>query len=202
MLVGCGIDDNLGMIGFKNPGHGLPAGDGADLHLKIQPVSIGNPQLLLNIIRTILVDIQNDDLLRLHFCQLAAQLRADGTAAAGDEDDLAPVIGIGFFIRNHHGLAEQKLLHIKFPEAAFAPGGLHHGVVVDLDFVARLGIGGVELLLFLVCQMGDGEDHLLHLKGFQTINRGLCFQKNGDSVNLTAGLFCTDINKAPGNIGG
>ena len=54
-------------------------------------------------------------------------------------------VGGGFFIVHRDGLAEQQLLNVKFPEIPLFSGGLHHRIVVDLDLVARLGVGGVQL---------------------------------------------------------
>ena len=59
------------------------------------------------------------------------------------------IIGVhqrgGFFIVHRDGLAEQQLLNVEVPEIPFFSGGLHHGEIVDLDLVARLGVGGVQL---------------------------------------------------------
>ena len=38
----------------------------------------------------------------------------------------------------------QQLLNVEFPEIPLASGGLHHGKIVDLDLVTRLGVGGVQ----------------------------------------------------------
>ena len=53
-------------------------------------------------------------------------------------------VGSGFFVVHRDGLAEQQLLNVKFPEIPLFSGGLHHRIVVDLDFVARLGVGCVQ----------------------------------------------------------
>ena len=42
-------------------------------------------------------------------------------------------------------------------------GGLHDREIVDLDFVARLGIGGIEGAFLLLGHVGDGENPYIPL---------------------------------------
>lgn len=56
-----------------------------------------------------------------------------------------------------------RFLNVKFPEIPPASGGLHDREIVDLDLVARLGIGGVQCPLFLVGKVGDGENPYIPL---------------------------------------
>ena len=201
--MGGGVDDNLRMIGREHPLQRLPVGDGADFQLQIQLAAIGDFQLLLNVVGPVFINIQNDDLLRLHFRQLAAQLRADGAAASRNQNHLVPVEGTGFLIGDDNGLAEEQLFNVKVPDIPLAPGGLHHRIVVDLDFVARVGIGGVKLPLLLIGQVGDGEYHLLHLVAAQGIQGSIVLQQHRQAVDFPSRLFLAHIDEAPGQeIGG
>ena len=72
--MGRGVDDDLGAIGLKYPLQRCPVGDGADFDAQIQLAAAGDFQLLLDVVGPVLIDIQNDDLLWVHFRQLTAQL--------------------------------------------------------------------------------------------------------------------------------
>ena len=106
VLVGCGVEYNLGPVLGKHLVQLLFIPNGGNFHLQIQPRAVGDAQLLLNIISVILINVQNNQLFRVHFCDLAAQLAADGAAPSGHQHHLIPEKGNGFFIGEFHGLAE------------------------------------------------------------------------------------------------
>ena len=56
---------------------------------KIERIAVFEPQLLLDVIGVVFVNIDDNDLLGVVFGDLAHQLAADGAAAAGDHADLA-----------------------------------------------------------------------------------------------------------------
>ena len=201
MLVGRRVNHNLGPVPVKYPAQSLPIGNGADFNLQIQGRTIGNPQLLLHIVGAVFVNIQNHNLAGSHFCQLAAHLRADGSAAAGNQDHLVPIENAGLFIGDNHRLAEQQLLNIKFPQIALAAGGLHHRVVVYLDLVACLNISLVQFPLFVIAEIGYGKDNLLDLMPAKLLHGGFVFHQHGNSVDFSSRLFRTLVHKAPGRIG-
>ena len=198
----CRVDNNLRAVFIKHTRQCFFVGNGTDLDLQVDFVPVGDFQLLLNIVSAIFVDVQNDNLPGGHLRQLSAQLRADGTAAAGDQNDLVPVIGVGLIVEDRNRFAKQQLLNVKVPEIPLFSCGLHHGIVVDLDLIARLGIGGEEDAFFLVRQIGDGEHHLLHLMLLQCFHSGLIFQQHRNAMDRTPGLLGVDVDEAPGDVGG
>ena len=64
---------------------GVPAGadEGHEVQLRVL-----HDELLLDAVRVVLIDVEDDELLRLVACDLTAELRADRSATAGDEDGL------------------------------------------------------------------------------------------------------------------
>ena len=88
VLVSRGVIDDLGMVLFKDLEDTPAVADGADQDHEVQ-IRILFPQLQLDGIGVVFVDIEDDELLRVVPGDLAAELRADAPPAAGDEDDLA-----------------------------------------------------------------------------------------------------------------
>ena len=200
MLVRRGVDDNLRMVFPENPLQRLHVGDGANFNPQIQPVAIEDFQLLLHIVGAILVNIEDDDLPRLHLCQLPAQLRADGPAAAGDENHLATVIRLCFFIHDHPRLAEQKLLNVEVAHGALAARRLHGRIIIHLDFAAGLAVALIEGLLLRRVRGGNGENNLLDFQRAQTHKHVFVILEHGNAMNLPAHLFAADVHKAPRQI--
>ena len=105
--------------------------------------------------------------------QLSAQLRADGTAAAGNHNHFAPVVGIGLFVGNTDRLSEQQLLNVKFPHLTLTAGRLHGREIIHLNFIACPGISGKQFPLFLIRNAGDCHNNFLHLILAQLLH-GIC----------------------------
>ncbi len=98
---------------LENPVHTARVPDGCDEHHQIQ-LRMCDLQLLLNIVSIVLINIQNDELLRLVSGDLPAELRADRSAAACHAHDLVlHIADDGADIHLHRFSAEQILdLHI------------------------------------------------------------------------------------------
>ena len=88
VLVGRRMEHDVGAIHPKQAVNFFLISYGGDLHPQVQPIAPYTPQLLLDIISVVLVNIQNDELLGLIFGNLAAKLAADGTATAGHQHGL------------------------------------------------------------------------------------------------------------------
>ena len=202
MLMGCRVDDDLGAILIEYPLQRLFMGDGADFNLQIQCIAVGNLQLLLHIVGTVLVDVQDDDLLRAHLRKLPAELRADGATAAGDEDHLALVIGIGPLIGHHQGLPEEELLGIEFTEVTLRTCRIDSGEVIDLQLVAGFLVIVIQLLLPIHVNGVDGEDDFLYAVLVQLLHGSLALRIHGETANLTTDLLLVYINKALRHVGG
>ena len=72
MLVGRRVEHDVGAIHPKQAVNFFLISHGGDLHPKIEPIAPCAPQLLLDIISIVLVNIQNNELLGLIFGDLAA----------------------------------------------------------------------------------------------------------------------------------
>ena len=88
VLVGRRVEHDVRPIHLKQAVNFFLISYGGDLHPQVQPVAPYTPQLLLDIISVVLVNIQNDELLGLIFGDLAAKLAADRTATAGHQHGL------------------------------------------------------------------------------------------------------------------
>ena len=99
------------------------------------------------------------------------------------------------------GLAEEQILHVELAQMPLLSGGLHDGVVIYLDLISGGGIAGVEVALFLLAQVLDGENDLLHLKAAELLDGVLVLHHDGDAVNFAPGLFRIAIDKAARGIG-
>ena len=66
-----------------------------------------------------------------------------------------------------------RFLNVEIAQIPLFSGGLHHGVVVDLDLVARLRVGSIQLPLLFIRHIGDGEDPYISLG-----------PKNGQKITL------------------
>ena len=102
---GC-IDNDLWMISLKYFFKCFSVGDRTYFNLQIQTVSICYLQFLLNIICSVFIDIQNNDLFRIHFCQLSAEFWANGTAATCDQNNFSSIIFVCVLIRNSQWFSE------------------------------------------------------------------------------------------------
>ena len=94
MLVGRGVDDHIGLVFPEDPLQLPPVRNGDDLHTEIQKGKF-DLQLLLDIVSAVFVDVQDHQLPGADLGDLPGQLAADGAAAAGNQNGLAPVVGLG-----------------------------------------------------------------------------------------------------------
>ena len=77
MLVRRRVDADVGVILLKHPLQAFFIGDADDFHPDVQLALVGEQQTLLQVVGAVLIDIQHNQLLGLHFRQLPAQLRTD-----------------------------------------------------------------------------------------------------------------------------
>ena len=89
MLVGRRMEHHSGMVGLKNFVQTLFVTDGTDEHRHRDIPAVLLLQLHEQLVSAVLVDIKNEQFARLEAHHLAAQLTADGTAAAGHQHCLA-----------------------------------------------------------------------------------------------------------------
>ena len=61
---------------------------GADDNFEVQGVAVAHFHLILQVVGVVLINIEHDDAFRVEARDLPAELAADGTAAARDENGL------------------------------------------------------------------------------------------------------------------
>ena len=167
MLVGRRVIDHLGTVGLEHVEHPAAVPNGADEGLQVQ-VGILLPQLQLDGVGVVFVDVEYDQLLRIVRRDLSAELRADGPAAAGHQDRLA----VDEFKDIRHvrpdGLAAQQVLHGHVLHGA--DGNLPHHELVQsrqlLQLAARLVADGQDVPLLLGGGAGDRQVDLVDIVFF------------------------------------
>ena len=187
MLVRRCVVDDLRPVGLADLEHAAAVPDGADEGDEVQ-VRVRVLQLVLDVVGVVLVDIEDDELLRAVGRDLAAELRTDGAAAPGDEDGLAVNEVEDFLQVGGDGLAPQQVLnrdvlHLAdgdVPEDELVHAGqvlqLAAGLLADIqDVPALLGRGA-----------GDGEEDLLHRVLLGVLQDGVPAADDGHAVNVSA----------------
>ena len=76
MLVGSCVDDYLRPVDPEHPVQGILVGYTADFNSDHQ-LYVGNPELLLYVVGSVLIDIKYHQLSGLHLGKLSAELRTD-----------------------------------------------------------------------------------------------------------------------------
>ena len=85
VFVRGGVVDDLRVVFLEEVEH-LPAvADGADEHLEVK-VRVFLPELELDTVRVVFVDVEDDELLRLVACDLPAEFRSNASTTACHED--------------------------------------------------------------------------------------------------------------------
>ena len=95
----------------------VPAGadEGHEVQLRVL-----HEELLLDAVRVILIDVEDDELLRLVACDLTAELRADRSATAGDEDGLPLDHAEDFFVVDLDRFTAEEVEYVDVAELADA----------------------------------------------------------------------------------
>ena len=96
---------------------GVPAG--ADEGHEVQ-LWVLHEELLLDAVRVVLIDVEDDELLRLVACDLTAELRADRSATAGDEDGLPLDHAEDFFVVDLDRFTTEEVEDVDIAELADA----------------------------------------------------------------------------------
>ena len=201
VLMGRRVINNLGMVLLKDLEHAAAVADGTDQGYEVE-VRILLAQLQLDGVGVVFVDIENDQLLRVMSGHLAAELRADGPAAAGDEDDLAVDEVIDLVKVGGDGLAPQKVLDGDVPE--FRNGDLTVDELViageHLHLAAGLVADAEDFLPVLPRHAGDGEEDLRHLILLDILENRLSPADDGDALDGTVPLVGVVVDDADGNV--
>ena len=161
--MGRRMADHIGPVGFKyvpNPPF-LP--DGTDQHHQIQR-RIAPLQLHLDVVSVVLVNIKNHQPPGRQGRQLTAELAADGTAAAGDQDHLVlDLVPDGRVVGMHLGTAQQVLDAdgLDLGQSHFAVDQLVQGGQ-GLQLRPGLAANFQNLIAHFFAGGGDTEDNVLN----------------------------------------
>ena len=199
VLVGCGMIDNLGMILLKNLEDAAAVTDGTDQGHEVQ-VRILFPQLQLDGVGVVFIDIKDDELLRVMTGHLAAELRADASAAARDKDDLA-VDEVEYLAQiRRDGLSAQEVLDgdvAEFRDRDLVVDQLVHAGK-HLDRATGLVTDAEDFLPVLSRHAGDGEEDLRHLIFLDILKDRLSPAHDGDTLDGAVPLVGVVVDDADG----
>ena len=199
VLVGRGVIDDLGMILFKNLEDAAAVADGADEGHEVQ-IRILLSQFQLDGIRVVLIDIEDNELLRVVASDLAAELRADTSPTAGDEDDLA-VDELEYLAQiRRDGFAPQKVLDGDVSEFRDRNLVIHQLIHArkHFDFAAGLVADAQDLLPVLPRHAGYGEEDLRHMILLDILEDGFSPAHNGDTLDGTVPFVLVIVDDADG----
>ena len=197
MLVSGGVVDQLGTVGAEDLVQAAAVADRADERDKVQ-VGILLAKLELDGIGVVLVDIKDHQLFGVVRGDLAAELGADGPAAAGDQDGLAGDEGKNLLHIRLNRLAAEEVLH----------GDVLHGGHADLilnqlidagklfELAAGLAADGEDLLLLFAGGAGDGKIDLVDFILLNSWEDVLAAADNGDAVDIAVPLVGVVVDDA------
>ena len=189
MLVGSGVVDQLGAVGAEDLVQTAAVADRADERDEVQ-VGILLAKLQLDGIGVVLVDIQDHELFGIVRGDLAAELRADGPAAAGDQDGLAGDEGKDLFHIRADRFAAKEVLHGDVLHGGHADLVLNH--LIDAGELFELAAGLVadaeDLLLLLTGGTGNGKIDLVDLILLDSRKDVLAAADDGDTVDIAVPL--------------
>ena len=117
MLMRRRVKDHRGVVGFKHLVQPLFVPDGAHQHGHGDVPAILLLELHLELVGTVLIDIKDEQLARVEFHHLAAELTADGTAAARDQHGLAREVAGNFGGVQRDLLAGEEVRRVQLTEA-------------------------------------------------------------------------------------
>ena len=185
MLVRRRVADNVGPVAVKDLHDTLPVAHGADEHDKVQ-LRVRAPQLHLDVVGVVLIDIENDETPRPLRRRLPAELAADAAAAARDEDGLAGDVSGDLVKVDLHGLAAEQVLNVHLADLLDAH--LAVGELADAGQRAQ-GAGRIvtaveDLELLLPGRRGNGKDDLVD---------AVLFRHGGDDVPPADDLYAAQV---------
>ena len=197
MLMGRSVIDDLRPVIGKNLEHPSAVADGADEGHKIQ-VREGVLQLVLDVIGVVFVDVKDDELFRMMGRDLAAELRADASAAARDEDGLAAyevidLLHLGADLVPAEKVLDRDILHDG--DGDFSLGELGDAGH-DLELGVRLLADVQDVAALLESGAGNGEVNLLDLILRHIFQDAFAAADHGDAVDKAAPLVRVVVHDA------
>ena len=197
MLVGGGVEDQLGLVALEDVLDASGVADGADEHREIE-VGMMAEQLLLDVVGVVLVDVEDDEASGMVGGDLSAEFGADGAAAAGDEDGASVEVVEDLVVVDDDGVASEEVLDLDVlhaGEADFAVGELIDagegldgaaGLVADAEDGTSLGGGGRR----------DGDKDLLDAEGLDGDGDEVAAADDGDVVDAAVPFVVVVVDDA------
>ena len=197
MLVRCCMVHDLRPVRFEDILDPLLVPHRSDQYFQIK-VRIVLLQLQLYLIGIVLIDIDDDQLLRVMQGDLPADLASDGAAPAGHKDDLAADVSVDLFHMQVHRLPSQQVFDTDVPEHGDVDLLVDH--LVDarqhLDLACGILADFQQFPPLLIFQGRNGDDDLFDIVLLRHIRDGLFASHDGDSLQIRADLLPVIVNDA------
>ena len=197
MLMGRSVIDDLRPVFGEHLEHPSAVADGADEGHEVE-VRMGIAELVLDIIGVVFIDVKDDELLWVMRRDLAAELRADTSAAAGDEDGLPAyevidLLHLGTDLIPAEKVLDRDILHVGDGDLALGKlGDAGH----DLELGIRLLADVQDVTALFQGGAGDGEVDLLDLVLRDVFQDALAAAYHGDAVDEAAPLVRVVVDDA------
>ena len=144
LMCGC-MEDHVRFILLHHTADTVRVPAGADQGHEVQ-LRVLHEELLLDAVGIVLVDVEDNELLRLVTCDLAAELGADGSATAGDEDGLPLDHAEDFFVVDLDRFTTEEVEDVDVAELA------------DADFAVDELVDAWDGLQLTAALLADVED--------------------------------------------
>ena len=118
LMCGC-MEDHVRLVLLHHTADAVRVPAGADEGHEVQ-LRVLHEELLLDAVSIVLVNVEDDELLRLVACDLTAELRADRSATAGDEDGLSLDHAEDFFVVDLDRFTAEEVEDVDVTELADA----------------------------------------------------------------------------------
>ena len=119
-MLMCGrMEDHVRLVLLHHAADAVRVPTGADEGHEVQ-LRVLHDELLLDAVCVVLIDVEDDELLRLVACDLTAELRADRSATAGDEDGLPLDHAEDFFVVDLDRFTTEEVEDVDVAELADA----------------------------------------------------------------------------------
>ena len=193
----CRMIDDIRSIGLEHLEDlpGIP--DRSDDHVQLQ-IWIVLSQLQLNVIGIILIDIEDDQMLRLMGCDLSAQLTADTASATGHQYGLVLQILEDFCHIGNDRITPQQIFDGYFLHLADC-----HFSIVQLIHTRQAHQFAVRLIadlknISLICRRSAGNGHidLLDAELLTGLQNGFPATEHHYAVDVASPLILIVIDKA------
>ena len=197
MLMGRSVIDDLRPVFGKHLEHAAAVADGSDKRHEVQ-VRIRVAELVLDVIGVVFIDVEDDELLRVMRRDLAAELRADASAAAGDEDgfpayEVIDLFHLGTDLVPAEKVLDRNILHDGDGDLALGKlGDAGH----DLELGVRLLADVQDVTALFQGGAGNGEVDLLDLILRDIFQDAFTAADHGDAVDEAAPLVRVVVDDA------